>query len=198
MNLTSEIQNFLRTFIMPKSIDIIKKKNSDYSGGEDGYKNFTKIERLYDIPTEYGFLTRMSDKLSRIENIFDKKAKVKDETIEDTILDLINYSNIYCSFIKSKDCTNTLSLFENINENYDSVFVSISLELIDVVELDKELLINKLSHKFRDVVKYTKKYENVYDEKTLNVYSESYLLLIDCLLGYITYLVLLYYVYLKK
>lgn len=41
-----------------------------------------------------GVVVRMNDKLSRIENLIHKKndAKVKDEKLEDTLLDIVNYA----------------------------------------------------------------------------------------------------------
>ena len=64
--------------------DIHKKKNTDY--GNNFHKRYAK----------YGFLTallRLTDKMERLENIYEKgEIQVKDESVEDTLLDLANYA----------------------------------------------------------------------------------------------------------
>ena len=61
-----------------------KKKNADY--GNNFHKRYVK----------YGFLTallRLTDKMERLENIYEKgEIQVKDESVEDTLLDLANYA----------------------------------------------------------------------------------------------------------
>lgn len=88
-----------------KLTKIMESKNHDYAGfdGEDPFANFKLVEKIGIASTEQGFLTRMSDKLSRI-NSFVKQGvlNVKDEKIEDTLLDLANYSILMAGYIKSK------------------------------------------------------------------------------------------------
>ena len=64
--------------------DTYKKKNSDYGNSVgDTYEKFGDIS----------FLTRITDKYNRILSLADKGecGEVKDEALEDTILDLANY-----------------------------------------------------------------------------------------------------------
>lgn len=88
-----------------KMIEITKQKNHDYAGFEDDdpFANFKIVEKCGISSTEQGFLTRMMDKVSRI-NSFVKQGvcNVKDEKIEDTLLDLANYSILMAGYIKSK------------------------------------------------------------------------------------------------
>jgi hypothetical protein len=52
---------------------------------------------------EIGFLTRMSDKLSRIGSYVTKGIlMVKDESIEDTLIDLANYCILFAGYIRSQ------------------------------------------------------------------------------------------------
>ena len=95
MNLIKEVENSQK-----KGLDLIKTKNADYSGGKNRFKNFDIAGEICNISSEKGILVRMSDKIVRIGNLLDKKAKVKDETIEDTLLDLANYSYILLAKIK--------------------------------------------------------------------------------------------------
>lgn len=82
--------------------EITAKKNHDYSSAADPFANFKTIES-YGIGTEIGFITRMSDKLSRIANFARQgELKVKDESVEDTLLDLANYCLLMAGYLKSK------------------------------------------------------------------------------------------------
>jgi hypothetical protein len=88
-----------------KMFEITKKKNHDYSGadGVNPFSNFTRVEALGICSTEQGFLTRMSDKMSRIATFVSAgELQVKDESVEDTLIDLANYSLLMLGYIKSK------------------------------------------------------------------------------------------------
>ena len=80
-------------------LEIAQKKNSDYAGCDDAYKNFRSVEIL-GIKTETGIITRLMDKIVRISNLLNKNPDVVDEKIEDTINDAINYLAILKSYIK--------------------------------------------------------------------------------------------------
>lgn len=84
-------------------IEISKKKNADYTGGnENPFANFTSVENL-GIKTEQGFLTRMMDKMARIGSYVSKgELQVKDESVKDTLRDLANYSCLLAGYIESK------------------------------------------------------------------------------------------------
>lgn len=82
-----------------KGIDIVRSKNHDYAGDEDPWKNF-RFAELVEVGVARAILVRLSDKLARISNLLDKEAKVADEKIEDTVLDLINYANILLVFLQ--------------------------------------------------------------------------------------------------
>ena len=67
-------------------------KNSDYSHGFDPLSNFKKSLKL-NVKPSIAILIRMQDKWERIHNLIKKgSAEVKDESIEDTLLDLANYA----------------------------------------------------------------------------------------------------------
>jgi len=77
-------------------------KNSDYGGSNnDPYANF-RNSVIAGVPVERGILVRLMDKMSRISTLLDKDAMVKNEAIEDTIDDAINYLAILKSYIKNK------------------------------------------------------------------------------------------------
>lgn len=88
-----------------KMIDVTKAKNADYTGGsDDPFANFRQIGGLVQVPSivEIGFLTRMSDKMSRIGSFVTKGILlVKDESIEDTLIDLANYCLLFAGYLRS-------------------------------------------------------------------------------------------------
>lgn len=79
-------------------------KNSDYTGDtEDPFSNFTTVEKLGIASTEQGFLTRMSDKMKRIISFVNKgDYLVKDESVQDTLMDFANYCIILAAYLRSK------------------------------------------------------------------------------------------------
>jgi hypothetical protein len=81
-------------------VELISKKNQDYSIKEDALRNF-KVITLAGVTLERGLLVRIFDKLARLSNILEKQAAVKEETIDDTILDTINYLAILRAAIKN-------------------------------------------------------------------------------------------------
>lgn len=84
------------------ALDLIKKKNADYAWDEDPFKNFKLVESAWITTVERGMLVRMSDKFQRISNLIDSEATVKDESIEDTLLDLANYSLLLLAYRNMK------------------------------------------------------------------------------------------------
>lgn len=70
--------------------DILKKMEETYKAKNADYGNSFE-HSLY----EFGLVAavvRMNDKMNRIKSLIKSEAKVKDESIKDTLLDLANYS----------------------------------------------------------------------------------------------------------
>ena len=84
-----------------KGINIIKAKNQDYAGGNNPFKNF-EASIFVGVSPDRGMLIRIQDKLARISNLLDSEAAVKDESIEDTILDMANYIAILSAYLAQK------------------------------------------------------------------------------------------------
>lgn len=78
---------------------IAKAKNEDYANDDDPFKNF-KLSTQIGVLPERAILVRISDKLSRISNLLDREASVKEERLEDTIMDMINYLAILKEYRK--------------------------------------------------------------------------------------------------
>ena len=81
--------------ILDQMRTLVTNKNHDYAGDEDPLSNLRLCERA-GIPTWVGIASsRITDKVSRILNFCKTdELKVKSESVEDTLVDLANYSII--------------------------------------------------------------------------------------------------------
>ena len=83
-------------------LHIVEKKNHDYAGDTDAFKNF-RYSTLVGVSEDRAILVRMTDKLARISNLLDKDPMVAGESITDTLLDLINYTAILKALMEEKN-----------------------------------------------------------------------------------------------
>lgn len=96
------VQNIKETF--DACLEIVKRKNADYSGTEDAFKGFRNAE-VIGVSKERAILVRIMDKVGRVSNLLDKQAEVKDEAIADTLKDLVNYVAILKVMIEDESNT---------------------------------------------------------------------------------------------
>lgn len=99
MNRTEFITDLESTYA--SAIAIVRKKNQDYATSDNPFKNFENCTVIGISPAQ-GILVRVIDKITRVSNLLDKPNAVQDETIDDTILDIINYMAILKAMIKKK------------------------------------------------------------------------------------------------
>ena len=95
--------------ICKEARDLMSLKNKDYAGseGNEPFANFTRVESMGICTTEQGFLTRITDKMSRLSSfIHAGKMNVEDESFKDTVVDVINYMVLLSAFIVDKDGSN--------------------------------------------------------------------------------------------
>ena len=86
--------------------DLMSVKNRDYAGsdGNEPFANFTRVESMGICSTEQGFMTRVTDKMSRLSSFLNSgKMHVEDESFRDTIVDVINYMVLLSAYIEDKD-----------------------------------------------------------------------------------------------
>lgn len=76
----------------------LANKNHDYAGaGDDPFANFHTWGLL-------GIAVRMDDKMARLRTFIKKgELKVNDESVRDTLLDLINYSVLFQGYLMRGD-----------------------------------------------------------------------------------------------
>lgn len=79
-------------------VPILRAKGHDYSGEADIHSNFRDFGLL-------GILVRIGDKYHRLKNILLQggNRKVANETIEDTLLDLIGYGFIGLIYYRTEE-----------------------------------------------------------------------------------------------
>jgi len=85
------------------ALQLVVKKTQDYATIDDPYRNFRMSESV-GVSIEKGILVRMCDKLSRIGNLVENNdPSVKSESIEDTLVDIMNYANIMLCYLQEKN-----------------------------------------------------------------------------------------------
>lgn len=90
-------------------LGLVKKKNADYGWQQhDAFANFRNVEKLGICSVEQGLLTRITDKVSRINTLCAADQQVYDEKITDTLIDLANYAIILKLYIESKNAKNAV------------------------------------------------------------------------------------------
>lgn len=81
---------------------ISQAKNADYADLNNPFKNFELSAQVAGMPVAKGMMIRLMDKMTRISNLLERENVVKDEKIEDTIKDAINYLNILKVYLDNK------------------------------------------------------------------------------------------------
>lgn len=98
--------------------EITARKNADYADKGDAFSNFKLVEEFGVCSAEQGMYARMTDKMSRLASfIKNGELQVKDESVEDTLLDLANYSLLMIGLMRSKFAKD----LEDWNGRYDSM-----------------------------------------------------------------------------
>jgi hypothetical protein len=93
--------------VCAKARDLSLRKGADYASADRAsedplqrFKNFRMCEHVGLCSTEAGIVVRMLDKVTRVGQLLSpgKIAQVKDESVEDTLLDVINYSVLLLAY----------------------------------------------------------------------------------------------------
>lgn len=84
---------YIHTQLNAAGLEIMKKKNHDYTQGSgDPFKNFRASEVL-GVPDFLGILVRMQDKMQRIRTFGERgKLEVDGEGLLDAVVDIRNYA----------------------------------------------------------------------------------------------------------
>ena len=80
--------------ILKPVADLLQRKNTDYGGSYD---------ELRGQFGELALIIRLHDKLARLKTLTAQKARVNDESIEDTLKDIIGYCTLELRYIQKGD-----------------------------------------------------------------------------------------------
>ena len=91
---TTNFSNFLQDAqqLLNKCLQLLASKNHDYSETQDAFANFKLAAHIAGIPTEQTLLTLLGMKLARLNQLLGKGKQPKHEAIDDTLMDIINYT----------------------------------------------------------------------------------------------------------
>jgi len=112
------------TQLCTKAQELMRKKNADYAGrgGTEPFANFTRTEAMGICSTERGMLVRMTDKMSRLSSFMESgEFKVKDESLQDTVLDMINYSVLLYAYLQDKQGDKNCRIYFNWPVSTDDI-----------------------------------------------------------------------------
>jgi len=85
------------------NLSLIDRKNADYAAADDPFRNFGMAEYM-GLSTEQGIMLRLLDKMARLANVSAKGGvmEVKDESLDDTLQDICNYTGILYAYRRSQ------------------------------------------------------------------------------------------------
>ena len=89
---------------MKDLLETLRRKNSDYTAGEDdAFANFKVSEKLGLADAEVGLLIRMVDKIQRVRSFLSKgKLEVQTESVQDAIRDIMGYSLLLLGMLEER------------------------------------------------------------------------------------------------
>jgi len=93
------------------ALELMTRKNHDYAGseGDTPWMNFQRSEIMGICKTQQAFMVRIMDKISRLITFTNAgELLVKEEGVEDSIIDIINYMVLFSAFLKDKREENEL------------------------------------------------------------------------------------------
>lgn len=93
-----------------RALELMRCKNSDYADGDDPFRNLHG-SYLVGVEPKRAVLVRLCDKLSRLATFVQHgDLQVKDESVEDTLLDVINYAVLLAGMMHDEKLAATETL----------------------------------------------------------------------------------------
>ena len=81
-------------------LSTLLKKANDYASENDCFSNFKFIAQVCKVPIEKTFLQFLAVKIARLSELVGEMKEAKNESIEDTLKDLANYSCLMAIYMK--------------------------------------------------------------------------------------------------
>lgn len=89
--------------IFDRCLKTLVGKAHDYAQERDCFSNFKFIASTCKVPVDKTFLMFLAVKLARLSELIDKGGLSVFESIEDTLMDTINYAALYLSYLKTEE-----------------------------------------------------------------------------------------------
>lgn len=89
MNKKEQLEHF--DALVAKMRGVLETKGDDYAGG-DRLSNFKNVGAIVRISPEVSCLDKIGTKVARLGTLFSLDGPPKNESIEDSVLDLANYA----------------------------------------------------------------------------------------------------------
>lgn len=85
-----------------QKISLIERKNNDYAKSTDAFSNFKYCASMAGITVEQVFMVFLAVKYARLQELLSGK-EAQNESLQDTLLDLSNYSDLLNIYMESKN-----------------------------------------------------------------------------------------------
>ena len=92
----------LFTELFHTRLDLIQKKRNDYAGENNVFSNFEDTAKQMNMTTEQVFLFWVTIKKQRLANLLLNSKTPKNESLEDTLVDLANYCDLFAIYRKGQ------------------------------------------------------------------------------------------------
>jgi hypothetical protein len=98
----AEIFDKLFTDLFKTRLELIQKKRNDYAGELNVFSNFEETARQMEMTVEQIFLFWITIKRQRLANLLLNCKTPKNESLEDTLNDLANYTDLFAIWKKGQ------------------------------------------------------------------------------------------------
>ncbi|MGK6342873.1 hypothetical protein ACMGDK_11575 [Chryseobacterium sp. DT-3] len=138
--MTRETQINILDNLSKERRELMLKKSGDYASS-DVLDNFKKAGLIAGITPEQQCLSLISTKVARLGNLLKETNKPNNESVSDSVIDLINYSELlYCLLNENNNTSKPLNAFPHIKE-----LIRISNEAIEEYQKTKDRLSLKIN-----------------------------------------------------
>lgn len=88
--------------ICTKGKEVTARKGADYANTSNRFINFEKLAHMNSLTTEQAFCFYLGIKLARLTELFGAQKTPRNESVEDTIEDMINYAVLFYAFLRKQ------------------------------------------------------------------------------------------------
>ncbi len=86
-----------------RCVELLRAKSNDYAEGGDAFLNFKTAAQIAGISPEQTLLTLLGMKMSRLTQLISKGKTARNESVEDTMLDIVNYIVLLRGMMKEQE-----------------------------------------------------------------------------------------------